>query len=59
MSDDILNAVESYLPDDPHEWAKSASEIQWRRLQLMLLREILVEVRDLNQTLERERDTEE
>ena len=59
MPDDILDAVESYLPDDPHKWSKLASEIQWRRLQLMLLREILVEVRKLNQTLERDRDTEE
>ena len=59
MPDDILDVVDSYLPDDPHEWAKLASEIQWRRLQLMLLREILLEVRKLNQTLERDRDTEE
>jgi hypothetical protein len=51
MPKDIAELVEEYLPEDPTKWGKLASEIQWRRLQLMLLREILVELRKLNQVL--------
>ena len=48
MSRDIVELVEPYLSDDPNRWGKLASDVQWRRLQLLLLREILVEVRALN-----------
>ncbi len=51
MSKDIAELVEEYLPEDPTKWGKLASDIQWRRLQLMLLREILVELRSLKQVL--------
>jgi len=30
------------------KWAKLASDVQWRRLQLLVLREILIELRKLN-----------
>ena len=49
MDKDIVALVEDYLPDDPAKWGKLSSDIQWRRLQLMLLKEILVELRKLNQ----------
>jgi hypothetical protein len=49
MQKDILEMIEEYIPDDPVKWGKLASEIHWRRLQLMLLKEILVELRKLNQ----------
>ena len=49
MPQDILKVTEGYLSEDPIKWGKLASDIQWRRLQLMLLREILVELRKLNQ----------
>lgn len=45
---DIVELVEPYLSEDPGKWAKLASDVRWRRLQLLLLREILVELRRLN-----------
>ena len=50
MGRDVLDLVEPFLSDDPSRWAKLSSDIQWRRLQLLLLREILVELRELNRT---------
>ena len=51
MSVDVVELVEGYLSDDPTKWAKLASSIQWRRLQLLLMREILVELRKLRRGL--------
>ena len=48
MARDVVDLVEPYLSDDPTKWGKLASDVQWRRLQLLLLREILVELRKLN-----------
>jgi hypothetical protein len=47
MNRDVAETVQDYLSDDPAKWAKLASDVQWRRLQLLLLREILVELRKL------------
>ena len=49
MSRDVTELVEPFLSDDPSQWGKLASEVQFRRLQLLLLREILVELRALKQ----------
>jgi hypothetical protein len=49
MAQDIVELVEPFLSDDPSRWAKLSSDVQWRRMQLLLLREILVELRKLNQ----------
>jgi hypothetical protein len=48
MGRDVLEQVEPYLSDDPAKLGKLASETQFRRLQLLLLKEILVELRRLN-----------
>ena len=48
MDRDVIELVEGYLSDDPAKWGKLASDVQWRRMQLLLLREILVEIRKLN-----------
>jgi len=48
MPQDVAALVERYLSDDPLKWGKLASDVQWRRLQLLLLREILLELRELN-----------
>jgi len=48
MPRDVAELVEPYLSEDPTKWSKLASDIQWRRLQLLLLREILLELRNLN-----------
>ena len=50
MAQDVAELTREYLLDDPLKWAKLASDINWRRLQLLLLREILIELRKLNQT---------
>jgi len=59
MPKDILDMVDRYLTDDQLEWGKLASNIHWRRLQLLLLREILVELRRLNRELLREQSAEQ
>jgi hypothetical protein len=47
---DILEVLEDYIPgNDPRKWAKLSSTIGYRRLVLSLLREILIELRKLNQ----------
>jgi len=48
MARDIVEIVGEYVSEDPARWGKLASDVQWRRLQLLLLREILVELRKLN-----------
>ena len=48
MPQDVVEVVEGYLSEDPARWGKLASEVQFRRLQLLLLREILLELRKLN-----------
>ena len=50
MPRDIVELVQEYLSEDPIKWGKLASDIQWRRLQLLLLREIVLELRKLNQS---------
>ena len=48
---DILDVLESYIPSsDPRKWAKLSSNISYRRLVLSLLKEILIELRKLNQS---------
>jgi hypothetical protein len=47
MSKDVVEAVEAFVSDDPTTWGKLSSEIQFRRLQLLLLREILIALREL------------
>ena len=47
---DILEVLESYIPsNDPRKWAKLSGTIGYRRLVLSLLKEILIELRKLNQ----------
>lgn len=50
MPRDIADIVAEYLSEDPAKWGKLASEVTWRRLELLLLREILLELRKLNQS---------
>ncbi len=51
MPQDVTKLLEEYLSEDPIRWGKLASNIQWRRLQLLLLREILLQLRTLHQEL--------
>ena len=53
MAKDVVELLESYIPaDDSRKWAKLASTVESRRLELLLLREILVELRELNRTIQ-------
>lgn len=58
MPQDVVKLVERYLSDDPTKWGKLASDVQWRRLQLLLLREILLELRQLNRESSKQESTE-
>jgi len=43
---DIIEVLEDYISEDnPRRWAKLSSTINYRRLQLLLLKEILLELR--------------
>lgn len=48
MPKDILELTEEYASDDSLRWAKLSSEVNYRRLQILLMREILGELRKLN-----------
>ena len=48
MPKDITELIEEYAADDSLRWAKLSSDVNYRRLQILLLREILVELRRLN-----------
>ena len=49
MAKDIVEVLDGYIPaDDPRQWAKLSSTVESRRLELTLLREILIELRELN-----------
>ena len=52
MSQDVLQLLERYRSGDMAQSAKLASTLHWRRLQLLLLGDILAELRKLNQALE-------
>jgi hypothetical protein len=48
--EDILKELDKYIPEnDSRKWARLASTINYRRLVLSLLKEILIELRKLNQ----------
>lgn len=49
MARDIIELLEDYVADDPIKWGKLSSQVTSRRLELLLLREILLELRKLNQ----------
>jgi len=46
---DILSELDKYIPEDnPRKWAKLSSDINYRRLELALLKEILMELKQIN-----------
>jgi len=50
MAEDIIELLEEYIPaSDRRKWAKLQSNIETRRLVLLLLKEILLELRKMNQ----------
>ena len=50
MAQDIIDLLEDYVPaNDRKKWAKLSSDIEFRRLELLLLKEILLELRRVNE----------
>ena len=50
MARSAMEITEEFLSDDPKKWGKLASDITYRRLELLLLREILIELKNLKGT---------
>jgi len=51
MAKDIIDLLDDYIPaDNPGKWAKLSSTVESRRLELLLLKEILLELRQINKT---------
>lgn len=49
---DILDLLKKYLPEDnPRKWAKLSSTVNYRRLNLLLLKEVLQELRTIKTLL--------
>ncbi len=56
MVQDIIDLVDNYIPaDNPKKWARLSSTVESRRLELLLLREILQELREINRVLQIQR----
>jgi len=56
MVQDIIELVDNYLPaDSPKKWARLSSTVESRRLELLLLKAILEELREINRTLQLQR----
>ena len=56
MQQDIIALLEEYTAaDNQRKWQKLQSNIESRRLELLLLKEILLELRKLNEQLGRRR----
>ena len=51
MAKDVIEVVDKYIAEDnPRKWAKLSSTVESRRLELLLLKEILLELRALNKS---------
>ena len=52
MQQDIIALLDEYIPfDNRRKWQKLQSDIETRRLELLLMKEILLELRKLNESL--------
>ena len=48
MAKSAIEITGEFLADDPKKWGKLSSDINYRRLELLLLREIVLELKQLN-----------
>jgi hypothetical protein len=55
MKSEVIDLVEPFLSDDQKKWGKLSSELYYRRLELLLLREIVMELKKLNRASGRKR----
>ncbi len=52
MGIDIVEVLDDFIPgDNPRKWAKLSSTVDSRRLELPFLKEILLELRKLNENV--------
>ncbi len=51
MSKDVLELLDDFVSSDPIKWGKLSSTVNYRRLELMLLKEMVLEVRRMNEAL--------
>ena len=57
MTEDIIDLLDKYIPEDsPSKWAKLSSTVESRRLELLLLQAILIELREINKALKNKHD---
>ncbi len=53
MAEDIIDLLEDYIPaDNRRKWAKLSSTVDSRRLKLLLLREILLELKKIREAMQ-------
>ena len=53
MPQDIIDLLEDYIPaDNRRKWAKLSSTVDSRRLELLLLKEILLELRKIREAMQ-------
>ena len=56
MAKDVIDLLEDYVPaDNRRKWAKLSSTVDSRRLELLLLREILLELRKISEAVQSRR----
>lgn len=48
MAQDVVELLDGILSEDPSNWGKLSGEVPYRRLLLLTLREILLELRRSN-----------
>ena len=57
MAKDVIDLLEDYIPEsDQEKWAKLSSTVESRRLELLLLKEILLELREIDEILLEQRE---
>ncbi len=57
MAKDIIDLLEDYIPEnDQGKWSKLSSTVESRRLELLLLKEILLELREIDELLLEQRE---
>ena len=58
MAKDIIDLLDDYIPSDNlSKWAKLSSTVESRRLELLLLKGILLELREMNKTRQIQRES--
>ena len=49
MAQDVVEQLEGFVSEDPTTWGRLSGDVPFRRLQLLALREILIELRRIRE----------